>query len=249
MTTFPSKSLTSNCFVFGLALLASLLVLNACFFDEEVAPLGPDDVQFPSTDGTLLSGHHYGYSDITVVLAHMFPSDPQIRREFADILNKAGYAAFSFNFRGFKPSKGDKEIPLIDRDLEGALEYLESRGVKKFFIIGASMAGTAAIKVAAHRDIIAGVVTISAPLEINGLAAEEDVKLVSGAKLFLAAEDDKSAQYAAGTFYNAAKPPKLFESFSGSEHGTDLLYGQHAVNIQQRIIEFIDGFAGSTELR
>ena len=69
-------------------------------------------------------------------------------------MNKAGYAAFSFNFRGFKPSKGDKEIPLIDRDLEGALEYLESQGVKFVFIVGASMGGTAAIKVAAHRDII-----------------------------------------------------------------------------------------------
>lgn len=247
--TLPLKTLTSNCFVFGLALLALLLVLNACFFDEGVAPLGPDDVQFPSTDGTLLRGHHYGSSDITVVLAHMSRSDQQIWREFAGSLNKAGYAAFSFNFRGFKPSKGDKEIPLIDRDLEGALEYLENQGVKKFFIIGASMGGTAAIKVAARRDIIGGVVTISAPLEINGLAAEEEVKLVSGAKLFLAAEGDKSAQHSAGTFYNAAKPPKLFESFTGSEHGTDLLYGQHAVNIQKRIMEFIDGFAGSTELR
>ena len=244
--TPPLNILTSNWFIFSIAILVSLLALNACSSD---APLGPDDVQFPSTDGTLLRGHHYGSSDITVILAHMSGSDQQIWREFAATLNKAGYAAFSFNFRGFKPSKGNKEIPLIDRDLEGALEYLESQGVKMFFIVGASMGGTAAIKVAAHRDIIGGVVTISAPLEINGLAAEEDVKLVSGAKLFFAAEDDKSAQYSAGIFFNAAKPPKLFESFSGSEHGTDLLFGQHAVNIQQRIIEFIDSFAGSTELR
>jgi len=205
-------------------------------------------VQFPSTDGTLLSGHHYGYSDITVVLAHMFPSDPQIRREFADFLNKAGYAAFSFNFRGFKPSKGKKETHLIYKDLDGAIEYLENTGVKIFFIIGAGMGGTAAIKVAAYRDTT-GVVAISAPSEIDGLSAEEEAKLVAGAKLFFAAEGDKSAQNSAGELFHASKSPKLFESFSGNEHGMDLLYGQHAVNIQHRIIDFIHGFVGSTELR
>ena len=68
---------------------------------------------------------------------------------------------------------------------------------------------------------------------------------MSGAKLFLAAEDDKSAQHSAGALFHASKSPRLFESFSGSEHGTDLLYGRHAVHIQNRIIEFIDAFASS----
>ena len=70
-----------------------------------------------------------------------------------------------------------------------------------------------------------------------------------GAKLFLAAEGDKSAQRSAGAFFQTSKSPKLFESFAGREHGMDLLYGRHAVNIQNRIIEFIDGFVGTTELR
>ena len=168
-------------------------------------------------------------SDITVILAHMSDSDQDSWKEFAVSLNGQGYAAFSFNFRGFKPSNGKKETHKIDGDLEGAIEYLKSQGAKKLFIIGAGMGGTAAIKVAAHRDI-AGVIAISAPYEIDGLSAEEEVELVSGAKLFLAAEGDKNGQHSAGVFFHASKSPKLFESFAGSEHGMDLLYGRHAVN-------------------
>ena len=243
--TLQLNTLTSKCFILGVAFILSILTFNACSSD---VPLGPDDVQFSASDGTLLRGHHYGTSDITVILAHMSDSDQDAWKEFAVRLNGQGYAAFSFNFRGFKPSKGKKETQEFDGDLEGAIEYLESQGTKKLFIIGAGMGGTAAIKVAAHRDIN-GIVAISAPFEIDGLSAEDEVKLVSGAKLFLAAEGDKSAQHSAGAFYHASKPPRLFESFVGSEHGMDLLYGRHAVNVQQRIIEFIDGFAGSTELR
>ena len=228
-------------FMIGVVLLVSLLTLAACSSDAAI-PLGPDDVEFSATDGTVLRGRHYGSGDLTVVLAHMLPSDQESWNEFASTLNLNGYAAFSFNFRGFRPSEGDKDIDQIDKDLEGALEYLEGQGVERFVIIGASMGGTAAVKVAAYRDILL-VVTLSAPSEIQGLSAKEDVSMVSAIKLFFSAEDDRSAFRSAGELYNAAKENKIIETFSGSEHGTDLLYGQHAVGIQDRIFEFLDSVA------
>lgn len=218
--------------------MVALLALAACSSDDAAVPLGPDDVEFSATDGTTLRGRHYGTGDVTVVLAHMLPSDQESWTEFAGTLNAEGYAAFSFNFRGFRPSQGDKDIDQIDKDLEGALEYLEGQGVEEFIIIGASMGGTAAIKVAAHRDIL-GVVALSAPAEIQGLSAEEDVTLVTAAKLFLTSEDDRSAQRSAGELYNASSAPRLLETFIGSEHGTDLLYGDHAQGVQDRIFEFL----------
>jgi pimeloyl-ACP methyl ester carboxylesterase len=227
----------SRIMVASLALVA-LLALAACSSDDAAAPLGPDDVEFTATDGTVLRGRHYGSGDVTVVLAHMLPADQESWTEFAGTLNAEGYAAFSFNFRGFKPSQGDKDIDQIDKDLEGALEYLEGQGVEQFVIIGASMGGTAALKVAAHRDIL-GVVALSAPSEIQGLSAEEDIALVSAAKLFFSAEDDKSALRSAGELYNVSSAPRLIETFIGSEHGTDLLYGDHAQGVQDRIFEFL----------
>ena len=235
------KALHPSRFMIGVALLVTLLALAACSSDDAAVPLGPDDVRFSATDGTVLRGRHYGSGDVTVVLAHMLPSDQESWVEFAGTLNANGYAAFSFNFRGFNPSEGDKDIDQIDKDLEGALDYLEGQGVEKVVIIGASMGGTAAIKVAAHREVL-GLVAISAPLEIQGLSAEEDVAQVSAAKLFFAAEDDRSAQRSAGVLYNAASSPRLLEVFIGSERGTDLLYGQHAEGIQDRIFEFLESF-------
>ncbi len=237
----PTQASNPSRFMIGVALLVTLLALVACSSDDAAVPLGPDDVEFSATDGTVLRGRHYGIGDLTVVLAHMLPSDQESWAEFAGTLNANGYAAFSFNFRGFSPSEGDKDIDQIDKDLEGALEYLEGQGIENVVIIGASMGGTAAIKVAAHRDVL-GLVAISAPLEIQGFSAEEDVAQVTAAKLFLAAEDDPSAQRSAGVFYDAARSPRLLEVFIGSEHGTDLLYGQHAVAIQDRIIGFLGDF-------
>ena len=237
-----SQTLHPSRFMIGVALLVTMLALAACSSDDPPVPLGANNVEFSATDGTVLWGRHYGSGDLTVVLAHMLLSDQESWNEFADTLNVNGYAAFSFNFRGFRPSEGDKDIELIDRDLEGALEYLEGQGVEKFVIIGADMGGTAAIKVSAHRELL-GLVAISAPVEIQGLFAEEDVAQVTAAKLFLVAEDDGSAQRSSGALFDAASSPRLLEVFNGSEHGTDLLYGQHAVGIHDRIFEFLETFA------
>ena len=104
--TLQLNTLTSKCFISGVAFILSILTFNACSSD---IPLGPDDVQFSALDGTLLRGHHYGMGDITVILAHMSDSDQDAWKEFAVSLNGQGYPVFSFNFRGFKPSKGKKE--------------------------------------------------------------------------------------------------------------------------------------------
>ena len=233
-----SQALRAGRFMIYFLSLVALLPLAACSSDDVVVPLGPDDVEFSATDGTMLRGRHYGSGDVTVVLAHMISSDQESWAEFAGTLNAEGYAAFSFNFRGFRPSQGDKDIDQIDKDLEGALEYLEGQGVAQFVIIGASMGGTVALKVAAHRNIL-GVVALSPPSEIQGLSTAEDIALVTAAKLFFASEDDRSAQQSAGELYAASKAPRLFESFIGGEHGTDLLYGDHAQGVQDRIFEFL----------
>jgi pimeloyl-ACP methyl ester carboxylesterase len=233
-----TQTLRPGRFLIAVAFLVALLSLAACSSGDASVPLGPDDVEFAATDGTVLRGHHYGSGDVTVVLAHMLPSDQESWTEFAGTLNAEGYAAFSFNFRGFKPSQGDKDIDQIDKDLEGALEYLEGQGVEKFVIIGASMGGTAAVKVASYRDLVA-IVTLSAPLEIQGLSAEEDITRVTAPAAFFSAEDDRNAQRSAAAYNDATLGPKMLETFIGSEHGTALLYGQHADAIQERIFEWL----------
>ena len=233
-------ALRSLCLPLAIAVLA--FVAFAACSQEEAPPLGPGEVEFTSTDGVTLRGRHYGDGDLTVVLAHMRPSDQESWKPFAERLADEGYAAFTFNFRGYSPSSGDKEIGLIDLDLGGALDYLATRGVEQPVLVGASMGGTAAVKVAANRDV-AAIFVLSAPAAIDGLSAADYVAHVEEPKFFMVAEDDLSARTDGAALYDASSGQRFYEVFTGGEHGSDLVYGRHSELVQGRILEFLEQFA------
>lgn len=225
----------------AVALLAVVIAALAACSGEAEVDCG-DDVAFESTDGTTLCGRHYGNGDVTVVLAHMRPSDQESWTPLAETLADEGYSAFTFNFRGYEPSGGDKEIGLIDFDLGGALDYLATLGVQRPVLVGASMGGTAAVKAAANRDV-AGVIALSASKEIDGLSAVESIDRATAPMLVIVAEDDTSARLDGAAIYDAANEPKLFEVYTGGEHGTDLVFGRHSELVQARILEFLEIYA------
>lgn len=223
----------------ALLLLAATAVV-ACA-GEEPPPLGPNEVEFASTDGVTLRGRHYGQGDVIVVLAHMLPADQESWAPFAEKLAAEGYAAFTFNFRGYPPSQGDWDAGLIDLDLGGALDYLDTQGVERPVLVGASIGGTAAVMAAANRDV-AGLITLSAPMSIDGLDASEAITRVTAPKLFMVAEDDVEARAGSAALYGASSDPRFYDVFRGGEHGSDLVYGMHSELVQERILEFLEQF-------
>lgn len=224
----------------GVALVvAAIAVACSSATPTPAAPaLGEGAVRFPATDGVMLQGRHFGEGDVGVILAHMFPADQESWAPFAETLAGEGFAAFTFNFRGYPPSEGAKEAERIQADLEGALEHLAERGVSDVFVIGASMGGTAAVNVAARRPFL-GVVTLSAPTEFQGLTALEDGQRLAVPALIMAAEDDRTAQQSAAALFEAAAQPRILEIYAGGDHGTDLLYGQYGEQVRQRILDFL----------
>ena len=226
-------------FALALLLLAPM-AMPACAGEDTSSPK-PGDVEFTSTDGVTLWGRHYGQGDVTVVLAHMRPADQESWAPFAETLASQGYAAFTFNFRGYPPSAGDLEMEWIDADLGGALDYLATRGVQRPALVGASMGGAAAVRVAANRDV-AGIITLSAPMSIDGLDASEAITRVTEPKLFMVAEDDTDARAGSAALYDASSAPRFYEVFRGGEHGSDLVYGMHSELVQSRILEFLEQF-------
>ena len=158
--------------------LATSLVLGACGDGQEetatpqLAVFAP--VTFASTDGVQLSGSLFGQGRQGIILAHMFPADQESWLEFAGELAGLGYLALPFDFHGYGDSEGDQEFDRIDRDVEGALDFLEQRGVEDVFLIGASMGGPASLKVASRRSV-SGVVSV---LLLAGLAETSAQTLV-----------------------------------------------------------------------
>jgi pimeloyl-ACP methyl ester carboxylesterase len=145
----------------------------------------------------------------------------------------------TFDFRGYGDSGGAKLISEIDRDLEGAYRFLGPR-VKKVFLVGASMGGTAAIRVAAENPT-AGVVSLSAPMAFRGLDAREAIRKIEVPCLFVAAEQDGSAAAAAREFNGAAKSPqRLLLIVPGPEHGTRLFDSPRGEKVEKAIFEFLE---------
>lgn len=222
--------------IMAIALLPAVLWLGSCGSPAET-PEGAEKVFFTSEDGVELSGHVFGSGEKTVIMAHMYPADQRSWYSIARDSANRGYTVLTFDFRGYGESGGDKDIDSIDLDLEAAWREMKSRGAASVVLAGASMGGTAALRVAAEQPT-AGVVTLSAPVEFKGLSAGDAVGRVNAPKLFLAAEEDAGAENARA-LHEAALPPKDMEIFPGSAHGTDLFSGEEGEAVKKRFFAFL----------
>jgi pimeloyl-ACP methyl ester carboxylesterase len=196
-------------------------------------------VRFTTDDGVELTGELRGNGGVGVVLSHSFPTDRTAWASLAHELAEEGYTSLTFDFRGFGDSEGERGIPDIWRDVLAAIEFLRGEGVTAVVVIGASMGGTASL-VAAARDDLAAVITLSAPSTFNGLLAPpEALQVVDEPKLFIAAQGDDAAAATAQGFYAQSPGPKRVEIVTGDDHGTDLLEGHQAEAVRMLIFDFL----------
>ncbi len=197
-------------------------------------------ILFQSGDGLVIHGRVFGNGAPGVVLAHMLNGDQDDWEPFAETLAARGYIALTFDFRGHGRSGGDKEVGIADADLSAALRFMRaSLERQNVFLIGASMGGTAALKVASREKLL-GVVSLSAPASIRGLSAIPDVPGITSPKLFIVAAADGTAAGDAERFFDLAAEPKQLEAVGGNRHGTNLLKGGEADRVRNLILDFLE---------
>lgn len=200
-------------------------------------------VRFTTDDGVRLTGELRGGGTTGVILSHMFPTDRASWDEFADLLAAEGYVALTYDFRGYGDSEGERTVSDMWRDVLAAIGFIRGRGVGRVVLIGASMGGTASL-VAAAREDVAGVVSLSGASTFMGLLAPpEALRAIAEPKLFIAAEGDASAAGTAQHFYANSPPPKRVEIVTGDDHGTDLLTGTQGETVRRFILEFLRQYA------
>lgn len=235
------------------SLVVGLLLLSACAQGTpEGSTTDSKEITFESTDGVTLAGRLFGPDQgaAGVVLAHMFPSDQSAWYFFANRLGQRGYRVLTFNFRGYCPggdagcSEGEKNIPAIWQDLEGAVQALRGEGVTRFGLVGASMGGTASLIVAASEgEAVDAVITLSAAPDFEGLAAGADVLAqVSAAKLFIAGHSDVDAAQAVDTLYGESLQPKRPVILTTDDHGTDILTGNQSGIASTEMINWLERY-------
>lgn len=247
-------SVTRRAFVpFVACLLLAACLAAACnrsgparSANQGTPPSGTQNVYIVEPqDGIVLNGTLFGAEhDTLVILLHMRQNDQTAWFPFARELADQGYAALTLNFRGYGASEGDQDFSKLDEDLAATVRYMRSLGRQRIFLIGASMGGTAALVVASRESGITGVVAISAPSEFEEQDALAAVPQISAPKLFIASEDDTAAMLALNDLFGAAGEPKESEVYTGNAHGTNLLDGEHASALRERLLAFLEEQGG-----
>jgi esterase/lipase len=224
----------------GLIAVAIMIVAIAgCFFNPQrkTQDLGGEHVSFVTSDDVLLRGHLYGRGSTGVILAHMFPADQSDWTDFARVLAAHGYQSLTFDFRGFTESEGTSGTEFADKDLLAAYQFLRPR-VSRIFIAGASLGSEAAILVAAHEQV-AGIICISTPTSFGGLDVQPAIAEVRAPILFVTSRDDPLVAGQPEILYKLATAPKSLEIYPGDAHGTAILQGPHATELQALMLRFI----------
>jgi len=204
-------------------------------------PVTGTPVSFTTEDNVTIQGRLFGSGNTAVVFAHMYPNDQRAWWGFASEVAAQGYAALTFDFRGYGETGGSKDVAHIDRDLIAAVRYLRESGHERVILVGASMGGTAALKVAARgefKGLVVGVVAVSAPQAFQGLVAVDDVPNIKVPLLFVASEGDGVAFNSLEAFYDSATGPEQQQVYPGDAHGTALLEGEHAVEFNALLFDF-----------
>ncbi len=223
----------------AVALATIAVIVAGCFLNphRRAQDLGGEHVSFTTTDGVLLRGHLYGRGSTGVILAHMYPADQSDWTDFARVLAAHRYQALTFDFRGFTESEGQSGTEFAQQDLMAAYEFLRPR-VARIFIAGASLGSEAAILVAAHERV-AGIICISTPTSFGGLDVEPVIHLVRAPILLVTSADDPLVAGQPEILYKLATAPKSLEVYPGNAHGTAILYGPHATELQSLMLRFI----------
>jgi pimeloyl-ACP methyl ester carboxylesterase len=238
----------------SLAAAAAALVIAACSRAEPPADLsGSRAVSFDAADGVRLEGRLFGDGSAAVVLSHMRPADQASWFPFASRLADQGYLVLTYNFRGYCPggsggcSEGDRDIGQMWRDVVGAIELVREQGAVSVSLVGASMGGTASLVAAAQDGVdVRAVITLSAPIAIEGLVADAPVLSRIGAgKLYIAGVGDASAAADAETLWARSPPPKGgLQIVPSDDHGTDLLSGGRGEEVRRLIETYLEQTGG-----
>jgi pimeloyl-ACP methyl ester carboxylesterase len=211
-------------------------------------------VRFSARDGVELVGRLWGDGNVAVVLAHGFSqgSAQDGWLPFAPVLADRGYSVLTFDFRGFCDSEdcSERRMELGKNwlDVLAAVRFMDQRGAKRIFLIGASMGGLAVLRAARMPGTdVAGVVSLSTPrfpgryytvdTQANDVTPAR-LRQIDEPKLFVAGTDDVqlpgSAPLRPGIervvfaedarrMFAAAEEPKQLVLVDSSFHSSDLV--------------------------
>ncbi len=203
-----------------------------------------EEVRLTTEDGVELAATLFGTGDVAVLLLHMGSggATQQSWQPFARLIAERGYAALTVDFRGRGDSRGRLETNLLLYDARAAFDFLYSRGYRRFVCMGASMGGTACLRLALDVElegvvVLASIMTNGAPTEVS----ESDLATLPMPKLFVyGAWDSPLVASDMKKMHEACPQPKELVIYSQSAHGTALFDTPDGDELRQELLEFLE---------
>jgi hypothetical protein len=130
--------------------------------DPRALKLPHREITFPAADGVRLSGWYVpGTNGAAIVVVHGGGGDRQGAIRHARMLASAGYGVVLYDSRGRGESEGHENAFgwQWDRDLRGAVDFLERAGIRRIGVLGLSTGAEAAVTEAASDPRVAAVVS------------------------------------------------------------------------------------------
>jgi pimeloyl-ACP methyl ester carboxylesterase len=193
--------------------------------------LGPAEragtVRFASRSGAELAGVLLGTGRSGVVLAHGQHGDVCEWLPYARELVGRGYRVLLFDFNGSGASGLSPDAPArphYDLDVTAAIGQLRTAGADRVALVGSETGGLAAVIAAADaRPAVAGVVDISSPDDVSGMAGIAAAGRLAVPALFVVGVEDPLLTGMRRLYGADRYADRHLEEVPGFAHGPNLL--------------------------
>lgn len=160
-----------------------------------------------------------------MVLAHQTRGSLCQWVDYARRLDRLGYLAFPFDFRGYGESQS-RDYPANLRyggDVAAAVHAVRHLGASKVYVVGASLGGSAVLSAGVNvRPKVDGVVSVSGAADLANAVAS--VPRLHAPALYLAGARDVDFASDARRLYAATpRGNRRIEILPRGEHGVDLV--------------------------
>jgi pimeloyl-ACP methyl ester carboxylesterase len=205
------------------------------------AALADAAVTFANANGATLHGYLLGDGATGVVLANQLRVDACIWAPYAKKLAERGYRVLAFDFNSDHGSEfvaGSTD----DGDVAAAAGFLRERGSTSIVLLGTSRGGTAVLIAATRiQPPVAGVISLSGPISVNGMDALAAVPNLAVPVLYVVSDRDRPFAAHAQTLFDAT-PASLGKLviLEGLGHGVQYPLG--SATTSERAMQAVDEF-------
>jgi len=243
-----------------------ILITFLCgvFFSSTVFASSIEKIEFVTSDQVRLFGNYMKVSEpkAVLILLPMLSKTKGSWKKMQEDLAKRQFSSLAVDLRGHGESRlmkgreihwrtfSDKEFQKMTNDVQAVYDFLvreENIPAEKIFIMGASIGANTALKFAASRSQVGGVLLLSPGLNYRGIKIDEAARRYGNRPILLAASREDMSSFEAAGHLTQFVPTHVFFKLENVGHGTDMLKNDAFLSFQ--VLEWLNDVTSEEHMR